>query len=235
MCETTVYLERNGELEEFIDNVVRIEPTPAGLRLTKFFEPPRTIQAVIRDIDFHKHTITLAVPSKTPTAPAWILKRRSIRAYTDAPVTDEQVQALLEAAMAAPSAHDGRPWAFVVVRDPTRRKALAETHQWSTMCADAPVVIAVVGDPTVSDHWVEDCSAAAENLLLAAAGLDLGAVWVAVYPRAEREVHVRQVLAIPDRLRPLCLVPIGQPAETKSPRTRYEASKVHDERFGGQP
>lgn len=235
MCETTVYLERNGQLEKLMENVARVESTNAGLRLTKFFEPSRTIQAVIRDIDFHKHTIALVVPDKTLTAPAWILKRRSIRAYTDAPVTDEQVQALLEAAMAAPSAHDRRPWAFVVVRDPARRKALAETHQWSTMCADAPVVIAVVGDPTVSDHWVEDCSAATENLLLAAAGLDLGAVWVAVYPRAKREAYVRQVLDIPDRLRPLCLVPIGQPAETKRPRTRYEASKVYYERFGGRP
>jgi len=150
-----------------------------------------------------------------------ILKRRSIRAYTDAPVTDDQIQMLLQAAMAAPSANDVRPWAFVVVRDRERRQALAETHRWSYMCADAPVVFAVVGDPAASDHWVEDCSAATENLLLAAAGLNLGAVWIAIYPRLQRETHVRRVLNIPDRLRPLCLVAVGQPAETKPPRTRY--------------
>lgn len=136
--------------------------------------------------------------------------------------------------MAAPSASDIRPWAFVVVRERQRREALAKTHQWSTMCAHAPVVVVVVGDPAASDHWVEDCSAATENLLLAAAGLDLGAVWVAVYPRPQREAHVRQVLDIPDPLRPLCLVPIGHPAETKSPRTRYEEGKVHHETFGSR-
>jgi nitroreductase len=164
----------------------------------------------------------------------WILKRRSIRAYTDSPVTDEQVEALLRAAMAAPSANDVRPWAFVVVRAAERRKALAKIHQWSYMCANAPLVIAVLGDPEVSTHWVEDCSAATENLLLAVAGLDLGAVWVAIYPHADREARVRQILDIPERFRVLCLAPVGQPAETKSPRSRYEESKVHDETFGNR-
>ena len=158
-----------------------------------------------------------------------IFKRRSIRAYTDAPVTDAQIDALLHAAMAAPSANDKRPWSFVVVRDAARRRALAATHQWSYMCASAPVVFVVLGDPGASDHWVEDCSAATENLLLAAAGLDLGAVWIGIYPRVPREEIVRQTLNIPERWRVLCLVPVGHPAETKSPRTRYEASKVYYE------
>jgi nitroreductase len=160
-----------------------------------------------------------------------ILKRRSIRTYTDSPVTDDQIRILLEAAMAAPSANDIRPWAFVVVRKSEIRQALAETHQWSFMCARAPVVIAVIGDPVASDHWVEDCSAATENMLLAAAGLELGAVWVGIYPRAQRETHVTQVLNIPDPLRVLCLVPIGHPAKSKPPRTRYEAEKVHYDIF----
>ena len=163
-----------------------------------------------------------------------IFQRRSIRAFTDAPVTDAQIDALLQAAMAAPSASDRRPWSFVVVRDAARRRALAETHQWSYMCASAPVVFAVLGDPGVSDHWVSDCSAATENLLLAAAGLDLGAVWIGIYPREPREEIVRQTLNIPKRWRVLCLVPVGHPAETKSPRTRYEANKVHHEAFGNQ-
>jgi len=163
------------------------------------------------------------------TVLSYILKRRSIRAYTDAPVTDAQIDALLKAAMAAPSANDRRPWSFVVVREAARRRALAETHQWSYMCASAPVVFAVLGDPGASDHWVSDCSAATENLLLAAAGLDLGAVWIGIYPRAPREEIVRQALNIPERWRVLCLVPVGHPAETKSPRTRYEASKVYYE------
>lgn len=158
-----------------------------------------------------------------------IFKRRSIRAFADALVTEAQVDALLQAAMAAPSADDKRPWAFVVVREAARRRALAETHQWSYMCANAPVVFAVLGDPGVSDHWVEDCSAATENLLLAAAGLDLGSVWIGIYPRAPREESVRQTLNVSERWRVLCLVPVGHPAEAKSPRTRYEAGKVYQE------
>ena len=128
--------------------------------------------------------------------------------------------------MAAPSADDLRPWAFVVVRDKARRQTLARTHPWAAMCAKAPVVVAVLGDPRVSEHWVEDCSAATENLLLAVTELDLGAVWVAIYPTRSQESHVRGALDIPGRLRVLCLVPIGHPAKHKPPRTRYEASKV---------
>jgi len=162
----------------------------------------------------------------------WIQKRRSIRTYTDILLSADQVEALLHAAMAAPSASDRRPWAFVVVRSEERRKALTKTHQSSYMCANAAVVIAVLGDPGVSPHWVEDCSAATENLLLAVTGLDLGAVWVGIYPNADRENLVRQVLNIPEEIRVLCLVPVGQPAETKLPRTRYEASKVYYETYG---
>jgi nitroreductase len=164
----------------------------------------------------------------------WILKRRSIRVYAVAPVTDEQVETLLRAAMAAPSANNVRPWAFVVVRDAEQRKALAKIHKWSSMCAKAPVVIVVLGEPETSQHWVEDCSAATENLLLAAAGLDLGAVWVAIYPHVDCEARVRQLLKIPEPFRVLCLVPVGRPAETKSPHSRYEASKVHVETFGNR-
>ena len=231
MCETTVYLERDGQLEKLMDEVARIVVTADGLELTRLFESPQTVRAELREIDSVKHTAILRPRDARPAAPEWALKRRSIRAYTAAPLADTQVQALLQAAMAAPSANDVRPWAFVVVHDPASRRALAETHQWSQMCAEAPAVIVVLGDPQASDHWIEDCSAATENLLLATAWLDLGAVWVAVYPRPEREAHVRQVLNIPDRLRVLCLLPVGHPAEQKPPRTRYEASKVHHEQW----
>jgi nitroreductase len=160
-----------------------------------------------------------------------ILKRRSVRNYTAEAVADAQVETLLQAAMAAPSADDLRPWAFVVVRDPARRRALSETHPWADMCTAAPLVIAILGDSGRSEHWIEDCSAATENLLLAAAGLDLGTVWIGVYPQSSYEDHVRQVLNIPRRLRVLCLVPVGHPAEHKPPRTRFEQSKIHYETF----
>lgn len=160
-----------------------------------------------------------------------IKKRRSIRRYTSEPVSEADIQALLEAAMAAPSASNRQPWEFVVVRDPVLRRRLAETHPYSKMAAEAPVVFVICGREEQSHHWVEDTSAATENLLLAAAGLGLGAVWVAVYPGADREDYVRQVLNLPPDLRVLCLVPLGHPAEEKPPRTQYDPRRVHYDRY----
>ena len=160
-----------------------------------------------------------------------IKKRRSIRAYTDEPVSDAEVKVLLEAAMAAPSANNLRPWEFVVVLKDGLRQRLAKVHPWSQMCAGAPVVFVICGDERRSDHWVGDTSAATENLLLAAVALDLGAVWVGIYPRPQRETHVRSVLGIPQGLRVLCLVPVGHPAESKPPHTKYDEGKVHYDRY----
>ncbi|MGD8244723.1 MAG: nitroreductase family protein [Anaerolineae bacterium] len=156
-----------------------------------------------------------------------IKKRRSVRSYTHEPVSDASVRALLEAAMAAPSADNSQPWEFVVVRRESLRRQLAQTHPWSRMCAGAAVVFVVCAHERRSSHWVEDASAATENLLLAAAGLDLGAVWVGVYPNSRYETHVRQVLDIPAGLRVLCLVPVGHPAQSKPPRTQYNEGRVH--------
>lgn len=160
-----------------------------------------------------------------------IKKRRSIRKYTSKTVSDADIRTLLEAAMAAPSANNSQPWQFIVVRDKELRQQLAETHPWSRMCAKAPVVFVVCGDERSSDHWVEDTSAATQNLLLAVTAMDLGAVWVGIYPRPQREAHVRRALGIPEGVRVLCLVPVGHPAESKQPRTQYDERKVHRERY----
>jgi len=160
-----------------------------------------------------------------------IKKRRSIRAYTDEPVSDAAIKTMLEAAMAAPSASDRRPWEFVVVQRKDLCQKLAETHPWAQMCAGAPVVFVICGDERRSAHWVEDTSAARENLLLAATGLDLGAVWVGVYPGQQNEDHVRSALGIPQALRVLCLVPVGHPAESKPPHTKYDEHKIHYDRY----
>ena len=158
-----------------------------------------------------------------------IKERRSIRKYTDEAVTDEQIRQLLEAAMAAPSGSNIQSWEFVVVRDPDLKRQLAQTHTWSHMAADAAAVFVVCGNERASHHWIADASAATENLLLAVTALGLGAVWVGIYPSADREAHVREALAIPEEIRVLCLVPVGHPAESRSPRTQYEESKVHYE------
>ena len=160
-----------------------------------------------------------------------IMKRRSVRQYTAEPIADADIQAILEAAMAAPSANNIKPWEFVVVRDRDLCRRLADTHPYSKMAAEAAAVFVVCGREAESRHWVEDTSAATQNLLLAAAGLGLGAVWVACYPGVEREQYVRDLLGLPAGLRILCLVPAGHPAETKVPRTQFDPARVHYDRY----
>jgi nitroreductase len=161
-----------------------------------------------------------------------IKKRRSIRKYTAETVPDADIRSLLEAAMAAPSANDARPWEVVVVQRNDLRTTLAAVHPWAHMCGDAPVVFVVLGDQGHSTHWVEDCSALTENLLLAVTGLGLGAVWVAVYPDVQGEASVRSALGIPQRLRVLCLVPVGHPAESKPAGSKFDERKVHFDGYG---
>jgi nitroreductase len=156
-----------------------------------------------------------------------IRARRSIRSYTTDPVDDDQIQTLLEAAMAAPSASNRQPWEFIVVRDATLRQSLSQVHPWAKMAASAPLVVVVCGRPDVSRHWIEDCSAATQNLLLAVTALGLGAVWVAVYPDADRQAEARRILSIPESVQVLCLVPVGHPTETRPRHSKYDPAKVH--------
>jgi nitroreductase len=161
-----------------------------------------------------------------------IFARRSIRSYTAQEVSAKQVQTLLEAAMAAPSASNLKPWHFIVVTDRQTLDNLAESHPHGKMLFEAPLCIAVCGDPGISArYWVQDCSAATENLLLAATTLGLGAVWLGVHPLEERVTDIRQLLHIPDTVVPLNLISIGHPAEEKEPRTQYKETHVHRERW----
>jgi len=143
-----------------------------------------------------------------------IFARRSIRQYTDESVSEEQVKTLLEAAMAAPSASDRRPWHFIVVRERATLDALAERHPYAKMLFAAPLCIVPCADPAISDAWwVQDCSAATENLLLAATALGLGAVWVGVYPRTAR---VQAVWAFRSPSCPCALCPSATRPSTNS-------------------
>jgi nitroreductase len=160
-----------------------------------------------------------------------IFSRRSIREYTTEPVSEDDIQTLLEAAMAAPSASNNKPWHFVVVTQRETLDALAEAHPYGKMLAQAPLCVAVCGDPAISDYWEQDCSAASENLLLAATGLGLGAVWLGVHPREQRVAFTRQILGIPENISPLNLISIGHAAEEKEPRTQYDEARVHRGRW----
>lgn len=163
-----------------------------------------------------------------------IRTRRSIRRYTAEPVAPELVATMLEAAMAAPSAGNEQPWEFIVITERPVLEALHQAHPHSSMLLEAPVAIAVCGDTTREKHlgmWVEDCSAATENILLEAESLGLGAVWLGVYPHEERVINISRVLGLPPSVIPLSLVAVGHPAEHKHPSERFDAARVHHNRW----
>ena len=160
-----------------------------------------------------------------------IFSRRSIRRYTGEPVTESEIQSLLEAGMAAPSASNRKPWHFVVVTDRQILQELGDKHPYGRMIATASVGIAVCGDPAISEWWVQDCTAATENILIAVAGLGLGGVWLGCHGRPEREQAVRDVLDIPKTIGVLSLLSIGRPGEEKEARTQYEPARIHRDRW----
>jgi nitroreductase len=161
-----------------------------------------------------------------------IFARRSIRRYSAELVNEKDVKTMLEAAMAAPSASNRKPWHFIAVTDRQILDNLARAHPYGKMLLEAPLCIAVCGDKTISPgYWVQDCSAATENLLLAATALGLGAVWLGVHPREERVNPIRKVLNIPENIVPLNLISIGHPAEKKEPCTQYDELRVHLDRW----
>jgi nitroreductase len=157
----------------------------------------------------------------------FVFRRRSIRQYLDKPVPAEDVTALLEAGMAAPTASNMKPWHFVIVEDRLKLAELAVTHPYGGMLENAALAIAVCGDPSVSAWWVQDCTAATENILLAVTALGLGAVWIGCHSKPEREGAVRKVLGIPEKIGVLSLLSIGYPDENKNARTQYDVKKVH--------
>lgn len=161
-----------------------------------------------------------------------IFARRSIRAYTNDPVPEEEIRRLLEAGMAAPSSRNLRPWHFVAIRDRGTLAALAAAHPHGKMLAGAAAAICVCGDTKISpDFWIQDCAAATENILVAAAGLGLGAVWLGCHPREERVSAIRAVLGVPAHIGILSIISIGRPGEKKEPRTQYEEARVHRDKW----
>jgi len=163
-----------------------------------------------------------------------ILSRRSIRRYTDKPVSDEVVEQLLKSAMSAPSAGNEQPWHFVVIRDRQILNEIPKIHPYSGMLKEAPLAILICGDESLQKYkgyWVQDCSAATENLLIAVNALGLGGVWLGVYPIEDRVVGIRKLLGMPESVIPFALISIGYPAEQKPPADRYDESRVHHDRW----
>ena len=167
---------------------------------------------------------------------ASIFHRRSIRQYTDQPVELEKLDLLLQAGMAAPSAMNCRPWEFIVVTDPEK---LAQFRQRLVFGdRNAPAAIVVCGNPALSTNpaarlfWVQDCSAATENILIAAVGLGLGTVWIGIHPVAQFFKTVRNIVSIPKKVTPLCIIYVGYPLNGKPSRTQYDEQRVYRQKYG---
>lgn len=163
-----------------------------------------------------------------------IMTRRSIRSYQGRPVSEEDLERLLRAAMAAPSARNEQPWHFIVARDPAVKDRIPDYHPYAACVREAPLAILICADleeETRRDYWEQNCAAAVENLLLAARALGLGTVWLGVYPREDRVAGMRELFALPDQVMPFCVIPLGYPAEEPGPADRYQPSRIHKDRW----
>ena len=167
-----------------------------------------------------------------------IMTRTSVRKYTQETVSKENIKTMLRAGMAAPTAVNKQPWHFVVVTDREQLNALAAANRGSGMAAKAPLAIVVCGDMekalpgTGRGFWVQDCSAATENILLAAHALGLGAVWTGLYPNEERANAIREILKAPEHIVPLCTIVIGHPQEQPQPKDKWKPENVSYNKFG---
>ena len=159
-----------------------------------------------------------------------LLKRRSIRKYLDKEVSDEIIEELLHAAMSGPSACNRRPWIFYVIKDQDKLNELRKACRFSNM--NAPLAIVVVGDLSRSlplqlkDFWIQDCSAATENILLRATDLGLGSLWCGIYPQKRPVERVKKILGITNSDIPLNIIYIGYGDEEKESRDQYEKNRV---------
>lgn len=166
-----------------------------------------------------------------------IMSRASVRAYSDRPLAKETLDTLLQAAMAAPSAVNLQPWRIVVVTDSALRNSIADEIQSMAMARDAQASIVLCGDLGATlpgegkDYWIQDVSAASENLLLAANAVGLGAVWCGIYPISERVAFFRNLLELPDSIVPLSCINVGYPAAQVPPKDKWDSAKIHYNKY----
>ena len=160
-----------------------------------------------------------------------IFTRRSVRNYTAEPVSDAAVTNFLKAAMAAPSAGNQQPWEFIIVRDRDVLTEITKVHAYSQMLLEAAAAIVVCGDLKRSkyplEYWVQDCSAATQNILLAATAEGVGSCWLGIYPDSGRMAGVRSILHIPEQIIPFSAVALGYPAKPPHPTDRFDPNRIH--------
>jgi nitroreductase len=165
-----------------------------------------------------------------------ILSRRSIRKYQNRPIEDELIERLIRAGMSAPSAHNEQPWHFVVIKDRAILDEIPKFHPYAKMLSEAPVAISVCADhalekdPTAG-YWIQDCSAATQNILLAAHALGLGACWLGIHPREKRKTELRKLLHLPESVEAFSVIALGYPAEDKKPSASFTPDRIHQNQW----
>lgn len=165
-----------------------------------------------------------------------LLERKSVRHFTGEPVRRQDLEIILKAGMAAPSARNAQPWEFVVITERQVLDVLADGLPYAKMLfqAGAAIVVCAViaqAHDQMVEYAVLDASAATENILLAIEAIGLGGVWTALYPRSERMELVRQVLKIPEEILPFCAIPIGYPTGVDRPKNKFNQDLIHWERW----
>ena len=161
---------------------------------------------------------------------AAILTRRSVRKYTNRKISEKIIKELIEAGVSAPSAGNQQPWHFIIIDDRKLLKKIPEFHPHAKMLLDAQIAILVCGDSNLEMHkgfWMLDCSAATENILIAARAKGLGTCWLGVYPREKRINGLREMLRIPKNVIPFSLISIGYTEVEQSKLDRYDSSRIH--------
>jgi nitroreductase len=164
-----------------------------------------------------------------------LITRRSIRKYTGEKISEEKIKALIKAGMYAPSARNKRPWHFIIVDDIEVLKKIMKIHPYSSMLSEASHAIVVCGDEKLENgpgYYKLDCSAATQNILLAAHSMGIGAVWLGVEPRSERIKGIRSILTLPDHIQPLSVISVGVPVKIPSEiPDRFEPEKIRKNRW----
>ncbi len=163
-----------------------------------------------------------------------IATRSSVREFTGEKISEEIIEKLLRAAMAAPSAMNQQPWEFIVVRDSARLKEIAEHPDLHASMSDkAAIGILVCGDVSKSyqKYWSQDCAIATQNLLLAVHALNLGAVWTGIFSDSQREKIFHEIFELPQNIEPFAFIPIGVPAEENIPKNKFDPKKIHQEQW----
>ncbi|MCD7975882.1 MAG: nitroreductase family protein [Tannerellaceae bacterium] len=160
-------------------------------------------------------------------------ERTSIREYTKRKVSKEDLETILRAGMAAPSAMNKQPWQFMVLEDPEKMAQISEQLATSKMVKDASAAILVCGDLQkagegwLEQYWIQDCSAASQNILLAITELGLGGVWTSIYPAESRLKFITELLDLPEHIIPLNVIPVGYPSKKVEPKDKWKPENIH--------